>query len=214
MSTANPFAGTFSDANKMYFRVSKLDKDKNGNPKAFILFGKKDDIQKFDYMEGLLVNIESFKETYEGNIIEKIRFTFRPKSGDTLAILTCGRYTAFTRDVLNCLANLPAVEFVRLTPFVSEDPATNKVYIHGAVKNNGEKIKRKFPVELVPKVKTEYVKQLKKEVLITAERDEFFDNLIPGILAKLAYSENISVVENTVEENEDSLTSDNDEMPY
>lgn len=207
----NPFTGNFERNTKHYCRVSKLTKDDSGNDAVYILSGSKDNIEKSNFIEGLLVNIEPFSETFEGKPTEKIRFTLRTPKSDDVAILSCGRYTAFTRDVLNCLANIPSIEHIRFTPFVSQAPELKQTFVHGAIRHNNEKVKKKYALDTIPKAYPKMITEIKKEILVTAERDEWYDKLIPEILSKLVYSEKISFSEQDTQDYQ-SISADNDEL--
>jgi hypothetical protein len=154
--------------------------------------------QYINALDGYLTKVEREDGEYEGQETHKLKFFLREHNSSDTWVLSCGRRSFFTRSILNCLANLDQIGWVRLTPYLSEDPKTGKKFIHGAVRHDinftnlglsdSYKVKKKYNWSEIPVLETLQV-QLKsgktKEELDSSARDEFFENLIDELMEKL-----------------------------
>jgi hypothetical protein len=140
--------------------------------------------EKYSYIEGYLTKVEASEYEFEGEMIQTIKFYFKDDEIN-YDVLECGRYTTFVRGALSCLVNLDAIDYIRLTPYNSDEEFNGKKLTHCGVRHNDNKVARKYKKGDYPEAVA--AKVGKKEYLNTEKRDEFFDNLIPEINAKLVH---------------------------
>jgi len=177
------FGNNGSSKPRIFCKVEKR-QDSNGNDRIYIMTGKKDDPHLFSFVDGLLVDVQPFEGEFEGNKTFRIRFIL--DDGDNEIWLESGRYTGFTRDVLNCLSTLDDITSVRLTPYLSEDESTKKKYIRGAVRAGHDfsvKLEKRFKGPDIPKIQV--VKVGKKDVIDSSELDEWTDTLVEIVKKKI-----------------------------
>lgn len=154
--------------------------------------------QYINAIDGYLTKVEREDGEYEGQETHKLKFYLKEHNSSDVWVLSCGRRSFFTRSILNCLASLDQIGWVRLTPYISEDSKTGKKFIHGAVRHNlthtnlamsdAYKVKKKYNWSDIPVIDSIAV-PLKngkiKEELDSSARDEFFENLVDELIEKL-----------------------------
>lgn len=181
-------AGNYNTKRRIFYHLSKSSKDINGKDQVRILQGSKEDIKQYNFLEGRLTAVEPFDGEYDGQPTYRIRFMF--EDNDTIEQLECGRYTGFTRDILNCLCSLDQIEHVRLTPFLSEDDKTGKKYVRGSVRvgpnydSKDAKLPKAFSSDVIPKIVM--TKVGKKDVIDDTELQEWTDKLILDVQRRIA----------------------------
>jgi hypothetical protein len=197
--------GNFSTIRKTWYGIAKDD--------AKIVHKQKGaEIQSFNFIDGYLIGAEMKEEEYEGNKIWRAYFSFAANQSNynEVDVLQCGLHTMFTHDILNCLASLDDIGYIKITPFMSELEDKSKKFIRGAVRTgNGEegKVKKKYSHAIIPK--TEKVVVGKKEVIDSSARDEFFENLFVELQNK------IKAKAPAQEQNDyDNYNTANDEVPF
>lgn len=168
--------GTNSGENTFYLSVDK----ETGQ----IKHKQNNKIELYNFVEGILTKIEAVDEEYQGQPVEKIKFYL--KDQDKTYILQSSRYSLFARDLYNSLANVESPGLIRITPYLSEFEGKN--YVHGALRNGGEKVTKKYSkannnFDKIPAVKQ--VKVGNKEYTDTSDRNAFYDALIGIIQSRI-----------------------------
>lgn len=162
----------------------------------------------FAYLEGVLIDIKPTEWEFEGSIIPQVKLLLNdPDSGENYS-LEFNRNAIFGRDVLNKLANIPAIEFIRITPWSSE--VDGKTYTHGAVRHKDIKVENKFKKGEYPEIEVEKLKS-GKEVLDSTARDAFFEALIPQIKAAIVNKQTVWVPEL---KEADLVEAERDDIPF
>jgi len=200
------FGNNGSGKPRIFCKVEKR-QDSNGNDRIYIMTGKKDDPHLFSYVDGVLIDVQPFEGEYEGNKTFRVRFIL--DDGENEIWLESGRYTGFTRDVVNCLSTLDVITSVRLTPYLSEDENTKKKYIRGAVRVGADfsvKLEKRFKGGEMPKIQV--VKVGKKDVFDSSELDEWTDTLIEIVKKK------IKAVPAPTQKQETHEVEDDGELPF
>lgn len=204
-------AGNYSGKQYSYYSLAKDIVEKQGQ------IYHKESNQFYNFIEGYLVGVEKSDVTFkDGKEAFKIKFKLAGKDLQSVDVLECGRYTFFTRDILNRLASLEEIGWVKLTPYTSTDDK-GKNYIRGSARHSlnfvhdmrDEKYKVKFAYEKEDIPAVEYVKVGKTTSADTLKRDDFFDSLIVVINARLKH--NLDALSRTAEEEPDF---EKDEIPF
>lgn len=196
-------AGNYSGKQYSYYSLAKDIVEKQGQ------IYHKESKQYYGYLEGFLVGIESADHTFkDGQTANKIKFKLAGRNFEQIDVLECGRYTFFSKDILNRLMSLDQIGWVKLTPYISTDDK-GKNYVRGSARHNltfvsnmkDEKYKVKFHYnkEDIPPI--EYVKVANKLVKDDLKQNEFYDSLIIVLNTKLAH--NLDALSRTAEEEPD-----------
>jgi len=192
--------GNYSGKQYSYYSLAKDIVERQGQ-----IFHKQSN-KFYGFIKGYLVGIEKSDVTFkDGKEAFKIKFKLAGRNLQEIDVLECGRYTFFTRDVLNRLMSLDEIGWVKLTPYTSTDDK-GKNYIRGSVKHSlefttnidDESCKLKFAYESKDIPEVEYVKVGKNTTADTLKRDDFFDNLIIVLNSKLKH--NLDAISRTEEE--------------
>ena len=135
----------------------------------------------------------------------RIRFIF--EDDEYSEWFECGRYTGFTRDVLNCLASVDKISHVKLTPFISEDKETGNKYVRGSVRvgeNFETKLTKCFKNEEIPKIKMVQVgKRQEKDDLDLCDWTDHLVAEIKSKIVKVPTSSMVSEAPPTAEDDSD-----------
>jgi len=170
-----------SDIRKYYLSVGKVEQNGNKNV-AYIIEKDGDNKIVRNAVQGDLIDLYLSEQTWQDQQIFKVNFVFvspEDRTGDR-TIVSCGRFRAFSRHILNRLASLKTFENVRISPYVFEytDNAGKKqTMVCGSVKQNDERADMRYAKEEIPETRKYTVPNTTKTVLITQERDEFYNNL-------------------------------------
>lgn len=170
-----------SDTRKYYLSVGKVEQNGNKNV-AYII--EKDGENKIvrNAVQGDLIDLYLSEQTWQDQQIFKVNFVFvnpDDRTGDR-TIVSCGRYRAFSRHLLNRMASLKTFDNVRIAPYVFEytDSAGKKqAMVCGSVRQNDERVDMKYQKDEIPQPKNVTIPNTTKTVLITDERDEFYNNM-------------------------------------
>lgn len=201
------FGGTFLSKPKMFFSVSQDD--------AKIRRKVKDtgEYQLFDFIEGQLVDVYWKEDSYNGDPANKICFVF--ENGSERAELQTSESSLFTQDALNGLAAIEGtIGKVRITPYISS--YEGKDYVHGAIRHNGEKIRRKYMKDQLPEKRRVQVGA--KTMTDDSERVKFFldvikDEIKPKLVSPAAAA--LGVVPQTVVSSAAKVDDDDpDDLPF
>lgn len=201
--------GNYNNKHVIFAKVTKI--EENSKTDARIQVGKKGEYAYYNFAEGKLIDIKVFEGEFEGQTTYRIKFIL--DAGDCEIHVEYGRYTAFTRDILNCLASLDEIQYVRITPFISEDKNTGKKYLRGSVRvgpeyqKDSNKLPKKYDYNQMPKVIMQKVG--KKDVIDDTELIEWTDNLIVKIKTNI----NTTVSPTTHSDNE-AIQSSDDDIPF
>lgn len=142
----------------------------------------------YNFLEGTLIDIQNTEWEFEGNIIPQVKLILN-EDGENYS-LEFNRNSAFGRDVLNRLVNIPSIGFIRITPYQSD--FNGKMYTHGAIRHNDIKIEQKFKKGEYPEIEIETLKS-GKEVTDSTARDNFFADLVGQIKKQITHK--VAVVE-------------------
>lgn len=139
---------------------------------------------------GKVKSVEAINGDFEGNPTYQLKITL--ESPNVNNIFTTGRNTFVGRDIINRLANIGGeIHYLMITPFIStaDDGSTfTRCSIKHAknldlIVKEESKIKMKYTKDEIPSTKE--VKVGNKKVIDSSERDDFYDNLIPQINARI-----------------------------
>jgi hypothetical protein len=184
---------TFDNTKKTYWRLSKIQKNDKGHSNVYIYSGseKNNDVKLGNAIQGRLAGIEAAMDTYQGEEIPKLKFKFIDLDG-SIQEFSCGRYSAFSLDVLNMLNAEESIDYVRLTPFINV--YEGKEYVHGSIRVGSNYDRKGTKIYLhtdIPKLepvldgKGKPVLSKGKPVLSSEKREKFIDDLIAKAQRKI-----------------------------
>lgn len=143
----------------------------------------------YDSLVAKLYKIELREETYKGNTFN--RYHFHLKDGDKLFILQSSETSAFSRSLINALANIDYNRKIRIAPY--QKTYEDRTYAVPYVEQSGESVSWRVPPEEIPDV--EYVNVGGKQVANDSARNKFYKAMasrINELVEEAGFSPDIS----------------------